>query len=148
MKVILKKDIRGLGTEGSLVNAADGYARNYLLPRGLAIEANAANVNVMKMRQDADDKKEEREHDAAKELAEKIKGITVTIKAKTGDSGKLFGSITSKDIADCLESEHKLKLDKKKINMEDPIKTTGKHEIDIRLYPGVAATLVVNIEHE
>lgn len=148
MKVILKQDIKGMGKKESMHEVSDGYGRNYLLPRGLAVEASSSNINVMKTKNDAEKSKKDRELAQAKALAEKIKEITVIIKSKAGDNGKLFGSITSKDIADKLKSGFGLDIDKKKISLHDTLKTLGTTEVDIKLYPEVTAKLTVKIEHE
>jgi large subunit ribosomal protein L9 len=148
MKVILKQDVKGLGKKESMHEVSDGYGRNFLLPRGLAVEASAANINVMNTRMSAEKSKKDRELAYAKGLADKLKGITVIIKTKAGESGKLFGSITSKDISDKLKSAHGLDIDKKKINLHDALKTLGTTEVDVKLYPDVSVKLTVRIEHE
>lgn len=148
MKVILKQDVKGLGKKESMVDVSDGYARNFLFPKGLAVEANASNINVMNTKKEAEKNKKDRELAQARELAEKIKAITIVFKTKTGENGKLFGSITTKDISDKLKNEFALDIDKKKINLEDAIKTLGTVEVEIKLYPGVSAKLTVKVEHE
>ncbi len=148
MKVILKSDVKGLGKKESAVEVSDGYARNYLIPRGFAVEASLTNLNVMNTRQEAERKKKEREIEKAKLLAEKIKTITVVFKAKAGENGKLFGSITNKDIADKLKSSFKLDIDKKQIYLEEAIKSLGTTEVDIKLHFEINAKLTVKVEHE
>ena len=148
MKVILKQDVKGLGKKESMVEVSDGYARNFLMPRNLAVEASATNINVMKTRKEAEKTKKDRELAQAKELAEKIKDINVMIRTKAGESGKLFGSITSKDIADKLKADFKLDIDKKKIVLEDALKSLGTTQLEVKLYPGVSAKLTVKIEQE
>ncbi|HOA54361.1 MAG: 50S ribosomal protein L9 [Acetivibrionales bacterium] len=148
MKVILKQDVRGLGKKDDLVNVSDGYARNFLFPRGLAVEANQSNLNMMKTRKEAEKVKKDRELAQAKKLAEKLRSIEIVIKAKTGDTGKLFGSITGKDIADKLKEDFGLDIDRKKIVMPDAIRATGSYEIDVKLYPEVSSKLRVRIENE
>lgn len=148
MKVILKQDVKDLGKKESMHEVSDGYARNFLFPRGLAVEANAANLNVMNTKKEAEKSKIERELAKAKLLAEKIKEITVVFKAKAGESGKLFGSITGKDIADKLKKEFGLDIDKKKINLPDAIKALGTTEVEIKIHPGVIAKLAVRLEHD
>lgn len=148
MKVILKQDVKGLGKKEDLVNVSDGYARNFLLPRGLAAEANASNINIMNTKKEAEQNKKGRELAQAKQLAEKIKEIVVVIQSKSGENGKLFGSITSKDISDKLKSDFKLEIDKKKIVLPEPIKSLGTTEVEIKLYSGVSAKLTVKTEHE
>ncbi|MCX7843428.1 MAG: 50S ribosomal protein L9 [Clostridia bacterium] len=148
MKVILKQDVKGMGKKEDMVEVSDGYARNYLLPKGLAVEANASNINVMKTKKEAERTRKDRELAEAKALAEKLKGITVVIKGKAGENGKLFGSITNKDISDMLKSVFKLDVDKKKINLPDAIKSIGTTEVEVKLYPEVSARLTVKVEQE
>jgi large subunit ribosomal protein L9 len=148
MKVILKQDVKGLGKKENLVDVSDGYARNFLFPKGLAVEATATNINVMKTRNDAEKSKKERELAHARELAAKIKEITVEIRTKAGENGKLFGSITSKDIADKLKADFGLDIDKKKIVMNDAIKSLGTTEVDVKLYPEVSAKLTIKITND
>jgi large subunit ribosomal protein L9 len=148
MKVILKQDVKGLGKKESMVEVSDGYARNFLFPKGLAVEATASNVNVMKTRTDAEKSKKDRELAQAKALADKLKETTVTLKVKAGENGKLFGSITSKDIADKLKSSANLDIDKKKINLSEAMKSIGTYDVEVKLYPEVSAKLKVKIEAE
>lgn len=148
MKVILKQDVKGLGKAEELVNVSDGYARNYLIPRGLAAEANASNINIMKTKKEAEKSRRARELAHAKELAAKLKDVVVTIRTKSGEGGKLFGSITSKDISDKLKKDFNIDIDKKKIVLPEPIKSTGSFEIEIKLYPEVSGKLAVKIDAE
>ncbi len=148
MKVILKQDVKGLGKKEDLVNVSDGYARNFLFPRGLADEANASNINIMNTRKEAEKSKKNRELTHAKEQAKKLGDLEVVIKAKSGENGKLFGSITSKDISDKLKADFKIDIDKKKIVLPDALKATGTFEIDVKLYPEVSGKLKVKIENE
>lgn len=146
MKVILKEDVKGLGKKEQMVEASDGYARNYLFPKGLAVEATAANINIMKTKKEAEAQKKEKEIAQAKELANKLKDITVTLKAKAGESGKLFGSITAKDVADALKSQHKLDIDKKQLVMPDAIKAIGTFTVEAKLYPAISSKFTIKIE--
>lgn len=146
MKVILKQDVKGLGKKDEIVNASDGYAKNYLIPRGIAVVASTGNVNEAVNKQKAVAEKKQRELDNAKDFAAKLDGKTVTIKAKAGESGKLFGAISNKDIADAIKSQYKIEIDKKKIVLNDPIKTAGNHEVEIRIYAGVVTKVNVKIE--
>jgi len=148
VKVILKQDVKGLGKKESMHEVSDGYGRNFLIPRGLAVEANSNNINVMNTKKEAEKHKKERELAQAKALEEKLKTITVVIKTKAGENGKLFGSITTKDISDKLKSDFGLDIDKKKIQLTDSIKSLGTTETEIKLYPGVNAKLTVKIEQE
>ena len=148
MKVILEQDLKGKGKKGDLVNVNDGYARNYLIPKGIAVEATKSNIAVMESQKEAKNYKKAKELESAKKLAEKLEKITVTIKAKAGDTGKLFGSITGKDIAEQLKSQHKITVDKRKIELGEPINTLGNVNVQVRLYPEVTAVLNVIISKE
>ena len=143
MIVILTKDVKGTGKAGEVVKVSDGYARNMLIPKGLAKEATEGNVrNLEKQKAIAEEKREEQKA-AAKELAKKMETLQLEFKSKGGDNGKLFGSITSKDIADALAKQENIKVDKKKIDLPSPIKQTGTTEVTIKLFPEVAAKLKV-----
>jgi large subunit ribosomal protein L9 len=133
MKVILEKDVKGTGKKGEIVEVSDGYARNFLLPRGLASEATTSNVNAANLKQQSLAHKKKLEAQAAKELAATLEGKKVIVKAKTGENGKLFGSITSNEIAVALEAQHGMKLDKKKIVLDGAIKTVGVTEVEARV---------------
>ncbi len=146
MKVILKQDVKGTGKKEQMVEVSDGYARNFLFPKGLAVEASAVNINVMKTKKEAEVQKKDREIAQAKELANKIKDITLTLKVKAGDNGKLFGSITSKDVAEAMKNQHKLEIDKKKIVMPDSLKSVGTCEVEVKLYPEISSKFTVKIE--
>jgi len=146
MKVILKQDVKGLGKKDEMHEVSDGYARNFLLPKGLAVEANAANINEMNTKKEAEKARKQKELAKAKELAKEIGSITVVIKAKAGENGKLFGSITSKEIADKLKSDHNIEVDKRKIQLPDALKSLGTFELDVKLYPEVSSKLKVKIE--
>lgn len=148
MEVILLKDVKGLGKEGDVVNAKDGYARNYLLPRNIAIEANAGNLEKLNEKKAVLNEKMAQEKEEALKLKEKVEKTTVEIKAKGGSAGRLFGSITSADIAKELKKQHKVSIDKKKIDLKDNIKATGITEVEIRLYPEINAKLKVNVQAE
>ena len=145
MKIILLKDVKGLGVEGDLVNSKDGYARNYLFPRGLAIEATPANLRKWEETNKKLETKKQEEEEEALKLKEKIETLTVTLKGKGGEGGRLFGSITSKDIADGLKSQYKIEIDRRKIELKDNIKVTGLQEVEIRVYPEITAKLKVNV---
>lgn len=143
MIVILNRDIKGTGKAGDVVNVSDGYARNMLLPKGYATEATEGNIrNLEKQKAIAAEKKAE-EKAAAQQTAEKIGAISVEIKTKAGEGGRIFGSITSKDIADALKAQHNITVDKKKIQLDSPIKQTGEITVDIKLYSEVNAKLKV-----
>ncbi len=144
MKVILKQDVKGLGKKGELVNASDGYARNFLFPKGLAAEANAQAMSEFKNKQQAEKYRIETETAAAKAAAERISGKTVHITAKAGQNGKLFGSVTSKEIAEKVRDEFGIETDKRKIIVDD-IKQFGTYEFEIKLYQGISAKLYVMV---
>lgn len=148
MKVILKQDVHNLGKKNALVNVNDGYARNFLIPKGLAIEANASAVNEMKLKENAEKSKKEHELINAKKLADKINTITINFKSKAGENGKLFGSITSKDIAEKLEKDFKVQIDKRKIVLPDAIKALGTYDIEIKLYTGVSSALKIQVVNQ
>ena len=146
MKVIFLKDVKGKGKKGEVKNVADGYAQNFLLKQGLAVEANQANVSSL----NAQKKKEEKQ--AAEELAESqklktvIDELTVELTAKSGEGGRLFGSITSKQIASELQKKHGIKVDKRKIELEDAIRSLGVTKVPVKLHPEVTATLSVHVK--
>ncbi len=145
MIVILNRDIKGTGKAGDVVNVSDGYARNMLLPRGYATEATEGNIrNLEKQKAIAAEKKAE-EKAAAQQTAEKLSKLTVEIKTKAGEGGRIFGSITSKDIAEALKKQHNITVDKKKIQLDSTIKQTGELTVDIKLYTEVSGKLKVNI---
>ena len=148
MIVILNRDVKGTGKAGDIVKVSDGYARNMLIPKGYAKEATEGNVrNLEKQKAIAAEKKAE-EKAAAQALAEKLNTVSVDIKTKAGAGGRIFGSITSKDIADALEAQQKITVDKKKIQLDNPIKQTGELTVDIKLYPEVMAKLKVTVTAE
>ncbi|MBQ9097204.1 MAG: 50S ribosomal protein L9 [Clostridia bacterium] len=146
MKVILTADVKGQGKKGDMINVSDGYARNFLLPKGLATEATKSAINEMKGKADAKAYREEKELEAAKELAAKIESVSVTIESKSGDNGKLFGSITSGDVADALKMQGHIVVDKKKIVLHDPIKSVGEYQLPVKVHAGVSATLKVTVK--
>ncbi|RBP44047.1 50S ribosomal protein L9 [Garciella nitratireducens] len=148
MKIILKKDVKGLGKQGDLVNAKDGYARNYLFPRGLAVEATPGNINKAKQEQKAKEIKKQREKEEAQALADKISKTTIVIKERVGEDGKLFGSVTAKDIALALEDQKGIKVDKRKIQLAEPIRYIGTINVEIKVYPEISGTLTVKVEGE
>ena len=148
MKIILLKDVKGLGNEGELVEAKTGYARNYLFPNELAIEATPKNLKKWEEESEIRKAKEEDDIAEAKELKEKIESIEVLIKAKGGSEGKLFGSVTSQDISNALNEQHNINIDKRKIDLKDNIKNPGAIKLDVRVYPEIVAKLSVNVETE
>ena len=145
MKVISKADIKGVGKKDEVINASDGYARNFLFPKNLAVEANTENMNKLKAQKDANQFKKDTEKEEAKKLAEKLKKIMVTIKVKTGENGKIFGGVSAKEIAENLETQHNIKIDKKKIELKETIKTLGTQMVNVKLFDGVIGTIKVNV---
>ncbi len=145
MKVILTADVKGQGKKGELVNVSDGYARNFLFPKNLAIEANSAAMSELKNRESAAAHHKQEEIDAAKALAAKLDGQTVVIKAKAGGQGKLFGAVTSKEVTAEINKKFSVSLDKKKTSMSD-IKNFGEYSAEVRLYTGISAKITVKVE--
>ena len=145
MKVILLADIKGVGKKDDIINANDGYARNYLFPKKLAVEANKGNMNNLDSKKSSEKHRKDLELAHAKEQAEKIKNINLKIQVKAGENGKIFGSLTSKEISEHLKKEYNLDIDKKKINLKEPIKVLGKKTVEVRLYEGVIANLQIDI---
>ena len=148
MKLILTTYVKNLGKKDEMVQVSDGYGRNYLIPRGLAVEATAANINQMKDKQNAAATKQKREQAAAESYKEQLEGKVIVVKARAGENGKLFGAVASKDIAEAVEKQLGFKLDKKKIVLDEPVKNTGKKQVPVKLYPGITATLDVSVEAE
>ena len=147
MEIILMQDLESLGLEGDIIDVAKGYARNYLIPKGFAIEANDANMKALEMRKGKIMAKRGKDKEAAERVREKISQITVTVRRKAGEGGKLYGSVTSRDIAQGLEKEGVI-VDRKKIIIDETIRSLGESEVDIKLYPEVIATTKVVVEKE
>lgn len=145
MKVVLTQDVKGLGKKGELVNTSDGYARNFLFPRKLAMEANAQAMSELKNREAAEKHRIDTEIAAAKENAAKLQGKTVKLTAKGGANGKLFGSVTSKDVATLISKEYGIALDKRKVVVED-IKAFGTYPVEVKLYNGISASMYVMVQ--
>ena len=145
MKVILMQDIKSVGKKGQVLDASDGYARNFLLPKKLAVVADASNLNALKTKQEANKYKLDMTMASAKELAEKMKKFELTFKIKAGENGKTFGSVTAKDIASELNKKYFVEVDKKKVGLEDAIKTVGVYNIEIKLFEGINGVLRVNV---
>ena len=145
MKVILKADIKGIGKKDEVINASDGYARNFLFPKNLAVEANPENMSKLKAQKDATQFRKNNEKEDAKKLAEKLTKITVRIEVKAGENGKIFGGVSAKDISENLDKQHKIKVDKKKIDLKETIKTLGVHNVGVKLYEGVSGTIKVDV---
>ena len=143
MKVILLETIKGVGKKDEVINSSDGYARNFLFPKKLAVEANAENMSKLKAKQDSNAYRKDQEKKQAEKLAETLKGILLKIAVKSGENGKIFGSITAKEIADQLKQQYQIEVDKKKIDLKEPIKTFGSFQVNIKLFEGVIATLKI-----
>lgn len=147
MKVILSKDVKSLGKKGDIVSASDGYARNYLFPRGLAQEATDSNLHVLNNKKEAERRQKLSEIEAAQKLAESLKGKEIKLTVKSGENGRLFGAITGKDIADELNKNFKINIDKKKV-LVDTIKQLGSYDVEIKLYPEISTKVKVVIEEK
>jgi large subunit ribosomal protein L9 len=148
MKVILKQDIRALGRKGDIKEVADGYGRNYLLPKNMALEATPANIKLLNDQKASIVHREFQDEAEAKELAAKLKDLVITFKAKTGEGGRLFGSITAKDVAEEIQKKTHYELDKRKLVIDDAIKNTGDHPVKIHLYKEISATITVKVVPE
>ncbi|WDC85374.1 50S ribosomal protein L9 [Caloramator sp. mosi_1] len=145
MKVILKADIKGVGKKDEVINVSDGYARNFLFPKKLAVEATEGNLRVLEEQKAKEAEKKREEIKAAQELVKKLATLTVEVAVKVGDNGKIFGSVTSKDIADALKKQHNIDIDKKKIDLPEAIKIAGVYTVDVKVYPEVTGKLKVSI---
>ena len=146
MKVIFLKDVKGKGKKGDVKNVADGYAQNYLIKNGFAIEATPANLKALEARKKAEAKQAEKELEEAKKLKETLEKITVELTAKSGEGGRLFGSITSKQISEELQKKHQIQVDKRKIDLPEPIRTLGYTKVPVKLHSEVTAELNVHVK--
>lgn len=146
MIVILKRDVKGTGKAGDVVKVSDGYARNMLLPKGLAEEATKNNVHTLEKAREKREEEEKKAKAAAEKQAEEMKNMKVEIVTKAGEGGKLFGSITTKDIADALQEQHGINIDKRKIVLDQPIKEIGVKRIKVKIYPEITATIAVEVK--
>ncbi len=145
MKVILLDNIKGVGKKDEVINASDGYARNFLLPRKLAVEANSENMSKLNNKKDANQYKKDLEKQAAEEMAKKLKNILLKIKVKAGENGKIFGGVTPKEISENLKSQYQMEIDKKKIEVKEPIKNLGSTQVNVKLYEGIVGVLKVEV---
>ena len=148
MKVILKEDVKSLGKKGEIVNVSDGYARNFILKTGKGIEANTKNLNDLKLKKANDDKVAQEHYEAAVELGKKIEAGKIEVSIMTGEGGKAFGSVSSKEIATEVKAQMELEVDKKKVQLKDAIKALGTYEVPIKLHPKVTAKLKVVVKEE
>src|SRR5471030_505888 len=144
MKVILLQDVKKVGNKGDVIEASDGYARNFLFPRKLAQEASDSNMHILNNKKENERKEKLAKLEAAQELARWLKGKEITIKAKVGENGRLFGAITSKDVAELIKEQYKIEIDKKKIVI-DSIKLVGGYDIEVKLYPEVSTKMKIII---
>lgn len=145
MKVILLEDVKTLGKKGQTVNVSDGYARNFILPKKLGVEATAENMNDLKLKKAHEEKVAKEQLEAAKELAGKIESLSVETSIRSGKDGKTFGSVSSKEIAEAFLKQHNIALDKKKISLDEPIRTVGTAVVSVRLHRDVTAKLTVHV---
>jgi large subunit ribosomal protein L9 len=146
LRVILKHEVRGLGRPGEVKDVADGYAQNFLLPKGLAIEATAAEMKHLAQERQADKIRKDRAHADAEELAARLGTITLVFRLKAGAEGKTFGSVTSKDIVEALKRDHKITIDRTKIDLPEQVRSLGAHSVEIRLMPDLRAKVTVAVE--
>ncbi|MFZ5647389.1 MAG: 50S ribosomal protein L9 [Bacillota bacterium] len=148
MKVVLLQDVKGKGKKGDIVTVAEGYARNFLLPRNLAVEASVGKLKELSDQKAAQERKKSKEEEQARLTASKIEGIKVHVKSKVGEGGKLFGAVNNKDISENLSRQHGIDVDKKKIFLKDPIKTAGEFPVTVKLHPTVQAVIHVIVQGE
>ena len=147
MRVILKEDVKKLGSMGQIVTVADGFARNYLVPRGLAVEASSKNMKSLEHAQRVIQEKAKKVKESFQDFADRLSKITLVLQAKSGEEGKLFGSVTSMDIAEKLKSEG-IEIDRKKISLEEPIKRLGTHTVSIHLHPEINTQITLQVVEE
>ena len=145
MKVILKADIKGVGKKDQIINASDGYARNFLFPKNLAVEANNENLSKLKEKQDSAKYQKDQEKQEAVKIAEKLSKISLKIPVKAGENGKIFGGVSAKEIAEKLQQDYQITVDKKKIDLKETIKTLGVQTVEIRLFEGVIGKLKLDV---
>ena len=148
MKVVLLQDVKKLGNRGDVIEVADGYGRNVLIRKGLAVEGTKANLNTAKQRQESKEFKSKVAADEAVIMASQLKKVKVVIKVQTGEDGKVFGSVTARDIAAALKEQYKFDFDKKKIMLEKPIKTVGEYEVNVWVHPQVKSTIQLSVVSE
>jgi large subunit ribosomal protein L9 len=145
MKVILLDNIKGVGKKDTIINASDGYARNYLLPKKLAVEANGENLNKLKSKEESNQYRKDQEKEAAEKLAIRLKAIMLRIEVQAGENGKIFGGVTNKEISDELKNQYNIEIDKKRIMLTETIKTLGVFNIEAKLCEGVIGKLKVEV---
>lgn len=147
MKVVLTEDVKKLGSKGDVVDAADGYARNYLMPRGLAVEATQQNIKELKEKEAKKNRLESEKREDANQLKSKLESEKFVVKVKAGDNGRLFGSVNTKDIAEAA-SEKGYDIDKRKIDLDDSIKSLGMHTVEVKIYDDITASLKINVKEK
>jgi ribosomal protein L9 len=145
MKVILTQDVKGVGKKDQILEVNDGYARNFLIPKKLGVQASTANLALLKSKQDSRDFKRQEDKKEAEQIKEKLEKIRLDIKVKSGENGKIFGGVTSKEISDILKDKYSINIDKKKIELKETIKTVGITTVDIKLFEGVIGKVKVNV---
>jgi large subunit ribosomal protein L9 len=148
MKVVLLQDVKGQGKKGDIITVAEGYARNFLLPRNLAVVASESKLKELSDQKASQARKKEREEDAARQMASRLDGLKVIVKTKAGEGGRLFGAVNNKDISENLSRQHGIDIDKKKIVLKEPIKTQGEFPVSIRLHPAVLVHVNVVVQGE
>ena len=145
MKVILTQDVKGVGKKDQILEVNDGYARNFLIPKKLGVQASTANLALLKSKQDSRDFKRQEDKKEAEQIKEKLEKIRLDIKVKSGENGKIFGGVTSKEISDVLKDKYSINIDKKKIELKETIKTVGITTVDIKLFEGIIGKVKVNV---
>ena len=145
MKVILTQDVKGVGKKDQILEVNDGYARNFLIPKKLGVQASTANLALLKSKQDSRDFKKQEEKKEAEQIKEKLEKIRLDIKVKSGENGKIFGGVTSKEISDVLKDKYSINIDKKKMELKETIKIVGITTVDIKLFEGIIGKVKVNV---
>ncbi|NLB90951.1 MAG: 50S ribosomal protein L9 [Clostridiales bacterium] len=148
MKVLLLQDVKGTGKKDQIVNVSDGYAKNFLFPKGIAVEATPGTIKGIEKKKEAEEKKEQEKRAAAQKVAEGLKEKTIELKMKAGEKGRLYGSVTTQEIADALEKQYNTKVDKRKIEVKDSIRQLGEFQVTIGLYQGVNVTMLLKVVAE
>ena len=145
MKVILLQDIKGTGKKDQIIEVSDGFARNYLFPRKLALEASRASMHAVEKAKAAEAHREQVRKQEAEALAEKITGHVITVTGRAGEGGRLYGSVTAQEVADALEAQHGVKLEKRRVELPEPVRTVGDSEVHVWLYPGITTSMTLRV---
>jgi len=148
MKVILTQDVKNLGKQGEIKDVSDGYARNYLIPRGLAVQATQARLTELEQKLERQGKRREKEEEKARRIKETIDGQVIRVKARAGEGGRLFGTVTAKEIAEVLQEDFHVSIDKKKIEITEPIKHLGEYQVKVKVFPSFHANIRVLVMEE